>query len=226
MSSALTYRSPIEIKPQSGVHKSTVIMLHGLGDQGDGWADIGHEFKGALPDTKFIFPHAPRRAITLNFGMAMPGWYDIASLEAINAQEDKGGLEESKRYVEELVAKEVASGIPSTKVVVGGFSQGGAVALMMLRSSTPLGGVVGLSTYVPMRNEQPVVSEANQQTPIFLCHGDADQVVAFAYGRQSYELLKGLGCGVEFQTYTGMAHSACPRELQDVKDFMVQRLKA
>ncbi|KAG2499161.1 hypothetical protein HYH03_002742 [Edaphochlamys debaryana] len=203
-----------------------MIMLHGLGDTGDGWADIGYMYKESLPNTKFIFPHAPRRPITINFGMSMPGWYDIASLDEVDRSEDKEGLVESKRYIEELIQKEVASGIPTSKVVVGGFSQGGAVALMMLRSNVQLGAVVGLSCYVPLHTEQPVFSEANAKTPIFMGHGDADQTVAFSFGQKSYKLLQSLGANVEFQPYMGMAHSACQREFDDVLEFVKPVLKA
>ncbi|KXZ56386.1 hypothetical protein GPECTOR_1g342 [Gonium pectorale] len=197
---SLQYRPPIELNP--------------------------YMFKSSLPGTKFIFPHAPKRPITLNFGMSMPGWYDIPSLEAIQSSEDAEGLRESKRYVEELIRKELAAGVPSHKIVVGGFSQGGAVALMMLRSNIKLGAVVALSTYVPLRQEQPVLSEENAKTPIFMCHGDADQTVAFAFGQRSYKLLESLGANVEFQTYLGMAHSACQREFDDILEFVKPILTA
>ncbi|GLC35944.1 hypothetical protein PLESTB_000521800 [Pleodorina starrii] len=216
---ALNYPRPIELAP-SAPHTSTFIMLHGLGDTGDGWSDIGYMYKTSLPGTKFIFPHAPRRPITLNFGMSMPGWYDIASLEDIQGGEDAAGLQESQRYVEELIQKEIAAGVPSSKIVVGGFSQGGAVALMMLRSNIQLGGVVALSAYVPLSKEQPLFSEANAKAPIFMCHGDADQTVAFAFGQRSFQLLSSIGANVEFQTYLGMGHSACQREFNDVLDFI------
>ncbi|PNW84926.1 hypothetical protein CHLRE_03g164350v5 [Chlamydomonas reinhardtii] len=222
---ALNYARPIELNP-AGEHKSTMIMLHGLGDTGDGWSDIGYMYKSSLPNTKFIFPHAPRRPITINFGMSMPGWYDIASLEEVNRSEDAEGLQESKRYIEELIAKEVAAGIPASKIVLGGFSQGGAVALMMLRSATQLGAVVALSAYVPLHTQQPVFSEANAKTPILMCHGDADQTVAFAFGQKSYQLLQSLGANVEFQAYVGMGHSACQREFDDVLEFVKPVLAA
>ncbi|GIL72626.1 hypothetical protein Vretimale_4375 [Volvox reticuliferus] len=216
---ALNYPKPIELNP-SGQHTSTFIMLHGLGDSGDGWSDIGYMYRTSLPGTKFIFPHAPRRPITLNFGMSMPGWYDIASLEDIQGGEDASGLRESQRYVEELIRKEIAAGVPATKIVVGGFSQGGAVALMMLRSDIQLGAIVALSGYIPLHKEQPIFSEANAKTPILMCHGDADQTVAFEFGHQSFQLLSSLGANVEFQRYLGMGHSACQREFNDVLNFI------
>eukprot|EP00877_Chromochloris_zofingiensis_P014740 jgi/Chrzof1/951/Cz01g34270.t1 len=109
--------------------------------------------------------------------MSMPGWYDITSLEDINQKEDQQGLKESQRYIESLVEAEMASGVPSSRVIVAGFSQGGAVALLMLRSHHKLAGIAGLSTYLPLRNEQPVIADANKDTPVFLAHGDQDYTV-------------------------------------------------
>eukprot|EP00882_Tetradesmus_deserticola_P007621 GHRQ01008026.1.p1 GENE.GHRQ01008026.1~~GHRQ01008026.1.p1 ORF type:complete len:324 (+),score=76.17 GHRQ01008026.1:399-1370(+) len=199
------YRDPIVFNARDK-HTGTVIMLHGLGDSGDGWAPIGAEWAPELRHVKFVFPHAPRRPISVNFGMQMPGWYDIASLEDIDQKEDKDGLHESKRYIEELIEKEVAGGVPSERVVVAGFSQGGAVALMALRSQHKLAGVIGLSTYLPLRKEPPLVSDANMQTPIFQAHGDQDYTVGYQFGVTTYNLLKELGANITFKTYNGMAH--------------------
>lgn len=224
MASNLKYSAPIAIPPKQA-HSSTLIMLHGLGDQGYGWADIAPQLAEKLPKTKFIFPNAPSRSITLNRGMKMPGWYDIASLEDINQAEDMEGLEESKRYVETLIKAEVDLGIPSDKIVVGGFSQGGAVALMMLRSDYALGGIVALSGYLPLREAPGVVSKANAKTPVFMGHGNADQTVDYHFGLNSSEALKSIHqVSVEFKTYNGMGHSSCPQELQDVTAFLARRL--
>jgi len=108
--------------------------------------------------------------------------------------------------------------------VVAGFSQGGAIALMMLRSSIKLGAVVGLSTYLPLRDQDPV-SEANRGTPVLMCHGDRDQVVAFEFGRSSEAVLRKHGVSTEFNTYSGMGHSACQAELKDFKEFVSNHLK-
>jgi acetyl esterase/lipase len=139
-------------------------------------------------------------------GMSMPAWYDIASLEDINQREDRAGLHESQRYVEELVDAEAAAGVPPGRVVVAGFSQGGAVALMMMRSARALAGVVGMSTYMPLRDEPPVVSGANAKTPLLLCHGTYDNVVAYEFGVATHNALKDLGAAVELKSYPGMAH--------------------
>lgn len=215
----LRYRDPIVFNARDK-HTGTIIMLHGLGDSGDGWAPVGAEWAPDLKHCKFIFPHAPNRPITVNFGMSMPGWYDIASLEDINQREDKDGLHESQRYIESLVEAEVAAGVPSHRVVVAGFSQGGAVAMLMLRSKHKLAGVVGLSTYLPLRKEPPLISEANMKTPIFQAHGDMDYTVAYKYGVETHNLLKELGADITFKTYNGMAHSAVPQEIADVGAFL------
>ncbi|KAF8067258.1 acyl-protein thioesterase 1 [Scenedesmus sp. PABB004] len=218
-SQALKYREPIVFNARDK-HTGTVIMLHGLGDSGDGWAPVGAEWAPDLRHVKFIFPHAPNRPVSVNFGMMMPSWYDIVSLEDIDQREDKAGLLESKRYVESLVEAEVAGGVPSERVVVAGFSQGGAVALMALRSEHKLAGVVGLSTYLPLRKEPPLVSAANARTPIFQAHGDADYTVAYKFGVNTHNMLKEAGADVTFKTYNGMAHGACPQEIADVGAFL------
>jgi len=216
---AYKYRDPIVFNPREE-HKGTVILLHGLGDTGDGWASIAAEFAPSMRHVKFIFPHAPLRPITLNFGMTMPGWFDIASLDDINQKEDKEGLHESRRYVEELVQAEVDGGLPSDKVVVAGFSQGGAIALQLLRSDKKLAGIVGLSTWLSLRREAPIISEANKETPIILCHGTSDPVVQFEFGQGTYNTLKELDAKVEFKAFPGMGHQANPEELQDVENFL------
>ena len=156
---AFTYQPPVVSEPRDQ-HTSTLVMIHGLGDSGHGWADVASLWAQVLPNTKFVFPNAPMRPITLNGGMRMPGWYDILSLEKIDAEEDVEGVEESVRYVEGLVRAEAAA-VGEGNVVVSGFSQGGAIALAMLRSDLKLAGVVGLSTYLPMATRRPLFSPAN-----------------------------------------------------------------
>eukprot|EP00884_Botryococcus_braunii_P017011 jgi/Botrbrau1/3994/Bobra.0016s0007.2 len=172
----LNYPAPVVVKA-SKTPTAAIFMMHGLGDSAHGWAGISDELQPELPYANLIFPNAPTRPITLNYGMSMPGWYDITSLDGINANEDKEGLEESKRYIESLVQQQIDSGIPSNRIVIAGFSQGGAVALMMLRSNITFGGIAALSGYLPLTRVEPVVSEANKNTPVAMFHGDADQVV-------------------------------------------------
>lgn len=135
----------------------------------------------------------------------MNGWYDIASLDRIGEGQDVEGLLESARYLDGLIAKEVEAGVPSTSVLVGGFSQGAATALLALRGGAELAGIAALSGYLPLHSHPPgVVSEANRGTPVFMAHGDSDQVVAFKYGSESAAWLKEAGVAVDFRTYMGM----------------------
>lgn len=195
-------------------------MLHGLGDTAAGWTDIAPMLGSTLPNTRFIFPTAPIRPITLNSGMAMTGWYDILSLEEINEDEDRNGISLSSEYVRGLVQQEIDNGIRSEKVGVGGFSQGGAVALMSLRWNIKIGAVIGLSAYLPLRTDSTIVSIHNKQTPVLMCHGDCDAVVSYDYGRMSASELRKAGASVDFKSYKGMAHSACGDELHDIGQFL------
>ncbi|PSC68715.1 acyl-thioesterase 1 isoform A [Micractinium conductrix] len=174
-----------------------------------------------LPNTQFIFPTAASRPITVNGGMRMTGWYDIASLDRLDSEaQDAEAMQESKRYIEGLVEEQIPAGVPSTAIAVGGFSQGGAMALMLLRSKHQLAGVVGLSCYLLLHDQPPLVSEENKQTPVLMCHGDSDQVVAFQFGKDSYEKLNAAGAPVKFETYPFMGHEACQEELQEMKAFL------
>lgn len=220
---SLDYDAPFCV-PATTKHTATMVMLHGLGDTGYGWVDIAEQFAPALPHVRFIFPNAPLRPISLNRGMEMPGWYDIASLEDINQKEDADGLMESKRYVEMLIQQQVDAGIPSERIVVGGFSQGGATALLMLRSEMKLAGILALSGYLPLRNLPGAIGEANKVTPVLMCHGDSDMVVAYHFGLEASKLLKDQGMKVDFKTYPGMGHSACPEELKDMAAWLRERL--
>lgn len=215
---ALSYRAPIVVRAREK-HTATVIMLHGLGDTGDGWSGIADDMGAAMPHVKFVFPHAPSRPITINMGMRMPGWFDIASLDDIDQREDAGGLRESARYVDGLIAAEAAEGVASDRVAVAGFSQGGAIALMALRSDKKLAGVAGLSTWLPLRKDPGTISAANAGTPIFQAHGDADNVVNYQFGVATHERLKELGAPAKFMTINGMGHSASPKELAAMLEF-------
>lgn len=224
-SAMFKYKAPIVHEPKQPA-SAAVIMLHGLGDQGHGWASIAEDFASTLPHVRFIFPNAPERPITINMGFRMPGWYDIMSLEKLDTKEDEEGLVESGRYVQQLIAEQGEKGIPPERIVIAGFSQGGSVTLYCLRSDTKMAGFVGMSTYLSLHTKTPVISAANKDTPIFMAHGDADQVVAYRYGKASYEQLKQEGAKVEFNTYHGMGHSATPKELEDVRRFLATVLPA
>eukprot|EP00798_Chlamydomonas_sp_ICE-L_P002414 gene2413-8729_t len=242
---SLNYPKPIVMSAKEK-HTASVIMLHGLGDTGEGWAGLGPDFQSVMPHVKFTFPSAPRvpRGAGGSWGSS---WYYLKSnsdcwflimhslrrylKELVEAEVAVGfpsklmGIAGFSLYLEKLVEAEVAAGIPSKRIVIAGFSQGGATALLMLRSKMQFAGIVGLSSYMPLRNKTPVISEENKATPILMCHGDADQVVAYKFGRVTQDLLHGLGADIEFITYTGMGHSASPAELEDIKDFLKEKLK-
>nr|OQO19254.1 hypothetical protein B0A51_10498 [Rachicladosporium sp. CCFEE 5018] len=212
-------------------HTSTVIVAHGLGDSGAGWTFLAHHFtsRQKFPETKWIFPSAPSIPITINMGTRMPGWYDITSFEDLASRsEDEPGILRSQSYFHELIDKEVEAGIPSERVVLGGFSQGGAMALLSgITSERKLGGVFGLSCYMLLREKLEGMvpkSKPNAGTPIFMGHGDADQVVRYVWGQQTAAKLKDLGYGVEFKTYPGLPHSAAPEELDDLEKYLSARI--
>ncbi|MDN5937278.1 MAG: alpha/beta hydrolase [Salinisphaera sp.] len=207
-----------------GIHRASVIWLHGLG------AD-GHDFEPIVPElglpmdagVRFIFPHAPVRPVTLNAGMAMRAWYDIAGLDP-GSREDGDGITASTIEVQALIAAEVAAGIAPERMVLAGFSQGGALALHAgLRHPQPLAGLIGLSTYLPLRGELDQAHAANRATPVFMAHGSADPVLPQALGETSRDLLQGAGYTVEWHSYP-MAHQVCLEEIQALGHWLTARL--
>jgi len=215
---------PPIIRRSVGPHTHTLILLHGLGDTGNGWSDLGAQLP--VRGLKMIFPTARERPVTLNGGLLMTAWFDINSLSALEAKEDRDGFEEATAYIESLISAEEAAGVPRQRVFLAGFSQGGAVALHVgLRSSQPLAGVLALSAWLPLATDYPAALGAGAAaTHFLLCHGSADQVVRTTYGVRSYEQIKTLGIPVDFKLYPGLAHSACPQELEDVGAFLSSRL--
>eukprot|EP00128_Syssomonas_multiformis_P018896 Colp12_sorted_trinity150504_noHs@8482 len=211
-----------EVVGPSSKHSATVIFLHGLGDSGRGWSPVCRMI--AEPHIKYICPHAPTAAVTLNMGMRMPSWYDIKGLNA-NAPEDMIGVTQSSTYVKTLIEEEIKAGIPAERIIVGGFSQGGAVALYTgFTSERKLGGIIALSTYMPLRQSFQELPATNKDTPVLMCHGDDDQVVAYSWGKLSAELLLKLGSKLTFKTYPDLQHGADPEELKDIKKFIAERL--
>ena len=203
----------------------TVFWLHGLGDTADGWAGAFVPGGGVTlpsPDYKVVLPTAETLPVTLNMGMQMPAWFDIYGLDA-GAQVDEAGILKASKRLEALVAMED----PSTKIVLGGFSQGGAVALTAgLRcSSSNVAAVVGTSTWLPLGDSYPSkLADGALKRPVSLHHGDADEVVRTSWGVASKERLEELGCSVSFDTYAGMAHSACPEEFDAISSFLKSSL--
>jgi phospholipase/carboxylesterase len=200
---------------------AAVIWLHGLG------AD-GHDFEPIVPELvrpgeralRFVFPHAPIRPVTLNGGFAMRAWYDITSLERMGPQ-DEAGIRGSQAAVEALIRRENERGIPSERIVLAGFSQGGAVALFAgTRYAEKLAGIMGLSCYLLLAGQLAAErSTANQQTPIFLAHGLQDPIVAPLLGEHARAALVAAGYSVEWHSYP-MPHSVCPQEVADIAQWL------
>jgi phospholipase/carboxylesterase len=196
---------------------ASVIWLHGLGADGNDFVPVVHELDltGVGP-VRFIFPHAPTMPVTVNNGYVMRAWYDILGVDLVR-REDEGGLRKSQALVEELIAQEKARGIPANRIVLAGFSQGCAMTLQTgLRHPEKLAGLLCLSGYLPLHER--VAEErhaANQDTPIFLCHGRQDSVIPIARAEQSRDALQALGYEVEWHAYA-MPHSVCPEEVHDV----------
>jgi phospholipase/carboxylesterase len=204
---------------------AAVIWLHGLG------AD-GHDFEGLVPQLnlpdelaiRFIFPHAPNRPITLNNGYVMRGWYDISSLE-FGRQEDADGIHQSAQAITQLIAQENTRGIPSHRILLAGFSQGGAIVLhTALRHDEPLAGLMALSTYLPLSGTlESEMSPVNKQIPIFMAHGLQDDIVKYQYGVESQKLLEKKHYSVEWHDYT-MGHSVCIDEIKDISNWLIKQL--
>lgn len=205
---------------------SCVIWLHGLG------AD-GHDFEGIHPElakeatrkTKFVFPHAPFRAVTINGGYKMRAWYDIVDTD-LSRRADETGVRESAVLLEELIQNEVDEGIARERVVLAGFSQGGAIVLHTgIRSKTALGGIMALSTYLPV--PEKVEAEVNRkiapETPIFMAHGLYDDVIAHDHAVESKVKLEELGFKVTWESYP-MPHSVCAEEIGEISDWLIKVL--
>jgi phospholipase/carboxylesterase len=205
----------------------SVIWMHGLGADGNDFVPIVPEIRQPdWPSVRFVFPHAPVRPVTINGGLKMRAWYDILGLEIANRQ-DEAGVRASIVEVEALVAREESRGIPSNHVVIAGFSQGGAIALAAgLRHAQPLGGIVALSTYLPLADRtEPELNPANRQTPVWMAHGESDPTIPHALGMMSREWLKSHGYAVDWHSYE-MPHSVCPAEIAHLSRWLGARFRA
>ena len=204
---------------------ASVILLHGLGDDGRGWSDIVRSLP--LPPgaaIRFVFPHAPVMPVSINNGMRMRAWYDIRAAN-LNERADLSGVRASQAILERLVAREVARGIAARRIVVAGFSQGGAIALYAgLRHRERLAGIVALSTYlIDGAALAAEASDANRDVPIFMAHGLHDPVVQYAWAEASRAALAAQGYAVEWHAYP-MEHSATLEEVADIGRFLARVL--
>ena len=205
----------------------SVLWLHGLGADGNDFVPIVPELvRRDWPAIRFVFPHAPVRAVTINNGMRMRAWYDIRDFDLAN-RADEQGVMESVAQVEALIAREEARGVPASRIVLAGFSQGGAITLAAgLRRKVPLAGLVGLSTYLPAaQGAAAALVEGAVAQPVFMAHGSQDPVVPLAAGEQSAALLQRLGFEVAFHRYP-MPHSVCAEEITALGDWLSQRFAA
>jgi phospholipase/carboxylesterase len=207
--------------------KHSVIWLHGLGADGNDFKPIVPELVDRKwPPLRFVFPHAPVRAVTINGGMRMRAWYDILGAQ-IAAQQDEAGMRASITALDELIARETERGVPSERVILAGFSQGGAIVLAGgVRHAAKLGGIIALSTYLPLdKSTASERSTANAAMPIFMGHGSFDQVVPQVLGTMSRDALVRLGYDVEWHSYA-MAHQVSPPEIADLRAWIAKRLAA
>ncbi|MGA7594710.1 MAG: alpha/beta fold hydrolase [Gallionella sp.] len=204
--------------------RHSIIWLHGLGADGSDFAPIANELELPVP-VRNLFPDAPLRPVTINGGMVMRAWYDISAAD-IDARQDEAGIRASQSLIEELVAREVEQGIVRGNIFLAGFSQGGAVALhTALRQTVPLGGVLALSTYLPLAaSAAGEALAATRNTPIFMAHGCNDPVIPCALGQGSRDALLGLGYAVEWHEYP-MPHAVCEEELRDIGDWLTRQTR-
>lgn len=204
----------------------TILWLHGLGADGNDFVPIAQELvRDGWPPLRFVFPHAPVRPVTINGGVPMRAWYDIAALDFAH-RADADGVAVSVSQVERLIEREAERGVPPGRVILAGFSQGGAITLAAgLRRSAPLAGLVALSTYLPQREAAAgFITDAARKQPVFMGHGRQDPVVPHDAGEATVATLRGLGVDVEWHDYP-MPHSVSPEEVRDLAAWMTSRFR-
>jgi len=200
---------------------ASVIWLHGLGADGYDFVPVVRELELLkTPAARYVFPHAPTRAVTINGGYVMRAWYDILGNDLVR-REDEQGIRDSQQQVEALIAREVERGTPRSRIVLAGFSQGGAIALQTgLRQREPLAALLALSTYLPLAAAFDAEREdASRSVPIFMAHGRSDPVIPLARATTSRDQLKAAGYSVEWHEYE-MPHSVCEDEIRAIAAFL------
>lgn len=198
--------------------QSCIICLHGLGASANDFTHITEIFN--FPCTRYIFPNAPIRPITLNLGVPAPAWYDVLGIDH-NAKQDREGIEASSQLIANLIEQEIEQGIPANKIVLAGFSQGAAMALHVgLRFRQPLRAIVALSGYLPLGDNLPTEkNELNHSVPLFIAHGDFDGVVSLSFAEHTVATLEQQGFKPTFNRYP-IAHTVSDQEMMDVRDFL------
>ncbi|MCH8542619.1 MAG: alpha/beta fold hydrolase [Alcanivorax sp.] len=223
MQPSATYLPCVEIAPQHRDADAAIIWLHGLGAN-------GHDFEPIVPElrlpasiaARFIFPHAPEIPVTVNGGMRMPAWYDIKAMD-LDRVVDEAQLLDSASKTVALIEREIARGIDSSRIIVAGFSQGGAVAYhAALTCDKPLGGLLALSTYFATPDTTRL-NAANRSLPVQICHGSADPMVPEQLGQRAVAQLQGMGLSPAYLTYP-MGHEVCLPEISDIAAFFTRCL--
>lgn len=202
--------------------KCAIIWLHGLGADGHDFEPIVDEFDfDQLPALRFVFPHAPMRAVTINGGYVMRAWYDIVSPDFAPGREEAEGVRDSARQIEALLERENARGVPDARIVLAGFSQGGVIALHTgLRHPRRLAGILALSCYLPLGDTLAAeAQQANRDVPIFLAHGRGDPVIPYELGKRSAKLLTAQDYRVQWHAYA-TEHTVCMEELHDIEAWL------
>lgn len=214
------------IEAQTGENPTaTILIMHGLGADGRDFLPIAEQLDlSAVGPVRFLFPSAPHLPVTINGGYAMPAWYDIVGAD-LTSRQDEAGMRRSQAAMEAILANEKARGIPAGRIVIAGFSQGCAMALMAgLRHPERLAGIAGLSGYLPLAELTAAqASAANRDVPIFLAHGTHDGVVALPRALASRDALAALGYAVEWHAYP-MEHSVCAEEVADLQAWLLRVL--
>ena len=201
---------------------ASVIWLHGLGADGHDFEPVVEALElSAVAPIRFVFPHAPLRPVTINGGMTMRAWYDVLSLDFGSRRTDEEGIRTSARQLEELIRRENGRGVDDGRIVLAGFSQGGAIALHAgLRHPQSLAGIMALSTYLPLASSLAAeASAANRGVPIFMAHGQGDTVIPFQFGSSCARMLQAAGYALEWHDYF-MEHGVAAEELRDISAWL------
>lgn len=226
----MNHKHPLELinhNIDSSKINASVIWLHGLGADGHDFEPIAQQLlqSRSLPNVRFILPHAREMAVTRNNGYIMPAWYDVYGIIPVG-KEDEAGIQTSQRYIESLIQNEISRGIKSERIVLAGFSQGGAIALYTaLRYPQKLAGVLALSTYLPLHSKLASEAQlANASIPIFMAHGVFDEIISLEMSKLSRNLLQNCQYFVNWHEYN-MGHSVCVEEIADTQNFLQQVLQ-
>jgi len=205
-------------------HTRTVIFLHGLGDTAHGWVDLVDMMRPSVPHVKFILPTAPQRPVTLNNNMVMNSWFDILDLQRL--QESCDGLEDTRVKVSQIIEDEIKSGIPSNRILLGGFSQGGSSSIYIgYTHPKQLAGVLALSCFIPSpKTFENELNVANKNTPLLMCHGEEDTMVIQQVGKMAFNKLKSLGINGNWKSYADLGHSPNEQVIKDSVAFILRCL--